>query len=121
MLPIIIRTVNISGEPEIRNLHRQILPNCRRDYSIITTKATIKYLVMYKKQMLIREAAKKVFFFGTATKALTSPSLELRGHLFWGISLELQKKVIFSYQSGPTFPPLSGRATKKKYFFCGFP
>ena len=57
----------------------------------------------------LREAAKRSFFSGPATKALVAT-------IFFG----LQNKVFIHSGQALNLPPLSGRTTKKTVF-CGFP
>ena len=48
--------------------------------------------------------------------------LELRGHIFWGIFLELLKRLFFlSGQALTLPPPLSGRTTKNGLYFFRLP
>ena len=39
----------------------------------------------------------------------------------WGIFFKASKKIFFLSGQALTPPSLSGRVTKKKYIFCGFP
>ena len=64
------------------------------------------------------EAAKKKFFLSVpATKALPLYPLELSSHIFFR---NLFCRSFFLVALTPP-SPLSGHATKKRTFFCGFP
>ena len=76
--------------------------------------------------IFLRGAAKRIkvlFLVARPVRPYHPPPLELSGHIFLGdFFSELQKKFFFvSGQALTPPPPLGGRATKKRTFFCGFP